>query len=288
MMDYVPHQSNPHVNWKASAIESCCTSSSSEDIKENVRKTYGGVAEANEKGQSCGITNSCCGAPAEVDVNYALQLGYSEEDVASVCSTANMGLGCGNPQKIAGLKAGEFVLDLGAGGGFDVFLAARKVGPTGKAIGVDMTPEMIRKARLNAEKSKITNVEFRLGEIEHLPIPNSSIDVIISNCVINLSTDKRQVFNEAFRVLKNGGRLAISDIVATQPMPDSIKNDLRLHSACIAGAMGIDEVKESLQAAGFKDIKIMPKKESRIFIKNWAPDKGVENYVVSAEITARK
>jgi SAM-dependent methyltransferase len=199
-----------------------------------------------------------------------------------------MGLGCGNPQAIASLKPGEIVLDLGSGGGFDCFLAARAVGDTGRVIGVDMTPEMVSKARENAAKAGFKNVEFRLGEIEHLPAADNSVDVIISNCVINLSPEKHKVFDDAFRVLKPGGRLAVSDVVATAELPYEVKNDLALHAGCIAGASLIDEVDAMLRKSGFSDIRIEPKDESREFIRTWAPGRNVEDYVGSATIEARK
>ncbi len=258
------------------------------EIKENVRKSYADVAVADTKGESCGISESCCGTSAAKGVDYAKQLGYSEDELASVPLGANMGLGCGNPTAIAGLKAGEVVLDLGSGGGFDCFLAARKLAGTGRVIGVDMTPEMISKARLNAQKGGYSNVEFRLGEIEHLPVENESVDVIISNCVVNLSTDKKQVFKEAARVLKKGGRFIISDIVATATLPENIKNDLALHSGCMAGASPIEELKSALKDAGFENVVIEVKEASRMFIKNWSYDKGAENYVASATIEAHR
>jgi ubiquinone/menaquinone biosynthesis C-methylase UbiE len=201
---------------------------------------------------------------------------------------ADMGLGCGNPRAIASLKAGESVLDLGSGGGFDAFLAAQEVGDSGHVIGVDMTPTMISKARKNAEKGEFTQVEFRLGEIEHLPVANDSMDVIISNCVINLSPNKAQVFREMFRTLKTGGRLAISDVVATTELPESMRSDTYLHSACVGGAETIDVLKKIMQQAGFSQIKIEPKDESREFIRDWAPGKKVEDYVLSATIEAIK
>ena len=215
-------------------------------------------------------------------------MGYSEEDLDSVPKGADMGLGCGNPRAIAGIQTGETVLDLGSGGGFDCFLAAAETGKSGKVIGVDMTPTMISKARENADKGKYTHVEFRLGEIENLPVADSTIDVIISNCVINLSPDKPRVFSETFRALRAGGRLAISDVVASTELPDSIRNDLQLYSGCMAGASQINELLSILEEVGFVDINISPKDESKEFIKDWAPDKGVEDYVLSASIEAIK
>jgi SAM-dependent methyltransferase len=199
-----------------------------------------------------------------------------------------MGLGCGNPKAHASLKAGETVLDLGCGGGFDCFLAAREVGEGGRVIGVDMAPEMLSRARENAKKSGFPNVEFRLGEIEHLPVEDNGVDVVISNCVVNLSPEKRNVLREAFRVLKPGGRLTISDVLATRPLPENVKNDLDLVSACIGGAETIQSVEEMLEEAGFERIKISPREESRRIVKEWLPDSGVEDYVVSAMIEAVK
>ncbi len=199
-----------------------------------------------------------------------------------------MGLGCGNPRAIASLRTGETVLDLGSGGGFDAFLAAAEVGRDGMVIGVDMTPAMISKARGNAAAGNYGNVEFRLGEIEHLPVADASVDVIISNCVINLSPDKSQVFRDAYRVLKPGGRLAISDVVASTELPESIKSDMTLHSACIAGASTVEEIADLLAQAGFIAVNITPKDESREFIKDWAPGRNIEDYVLSADIQAHK
>ncbi len=255
------------------------------EIKSSVREAYAKVAIADNEGESCGTEKSCCGTGPGKGAEYSTQLGYSEGDISSVPAGANMGLGCGNPTAIAGLKAGETVLDLGSGGGFDCFLAARQLAGTGRVIGVDMTHEMLNKARLNAKKGGYTNVEFRLGEIEHLPVENSSVDVIISNCVINLSTDKPQVFKEAARVLKPGGRLIISDLVATSPMPENIKRDLALYNGCMAGATPIEELRQALKDAGLENIKIDVKEESRSFIKDWSTS-GVENYVASAVIEA--
>jgi ubiquinone/menaquinone biosynthesis C-methylase UbiE len=214
--------------------------------------------------------------------------GYAPEQIGEVPEGANLGLGCGNPLAIASLKPGQSVLDLGSGAGFDAFLAAKAVGPTGLVIGVDMTAEMVSKARQNKTKGGYTNVEFRLGEIENLPVADASVDVIISNCVINLSPDKPQVLRDAFRVLKSGGRLAISDILATAPMPPGVREDFELHAGCVAGASLIDDVKNDLLVAGFAKIRIEPKSQSREFIREWFPSRGIEDYVVSATIEAVK
>jgi ubiquinone/menaquinone biosynthesis C-methylase UbiE len=217
-------------------------------------------------------------------------MGYSKADIDSVPEGANMELGCGNPVALASLKPGETVLDLGSGGGFDCFLAARKVGDTGKVIGVDMTPDMVSKARMNAQKIGTNTVEFRLGEIEHLPVADNSADIIMSNCVINLSPDKQKVYGDAFRVLKPGGRLAISDVVATAPLPDEIRQDLALLSACVGGAATIDDTLKMLDEVGFQDIEVIPKEESRKLISEWVPgqSKNAGDYVVSADIKAVK
>jgi ubiquinone/menaquinone biosynthesis C-methylase UbiE len=215
-------------------------------------------------------------------------MGYSPEEVQAVPVGADLGLGCGNPQAIAALQPGETVLDLGSGAGFDCFLAVRQVGPTGQVIGVDMTAEMVAKARANAREAGYANVEFRLGEIEHLPVADASVDVIISNCVINLSPDKPQVFREAFRVLRPGGRLAISDIVTTAPLPEEVRNDLALYAGCIAGAATIAELEAMLGESGFDNIRIQPKDESRQLIREWAPGQKIEDYIVSAAIEAVK
>jgi arsenite methyltransferase len=256
-------------------------------IRESVMANYKEVALSNS---SCVSSNSGCCGNSETDVlsNVSEALGYSDSEYSNVPEGSNMGLGCENPQTIASLKDGETVLDLGSGGGFDCFLSSKSVGEAGKVIGVDMTPEMISKARENAEKGGFKNVDFRLGEIEHLPVADSSIDVIISNCVINLSPEKDKVFEDAYRVLKPGGRLAISDVVSSVEIPEELKKDLSLYSSCITGASTIDELKKLLVNAGFSDVRIEPKDKSRDFIKDWAPDKGIENYVVSASIEAEK
>ncbi|KKL69562.1 MAG: Aklanonic acid methyltransferase DnrC [Candidatus Anoxychlamydiales bacterium] len=258
---------------------------SEEDIKREVRSAYGNAAKGKNKSKCS--SNNCCGGSVNPD-EYAKELGYTREELESVPQSCNMGLGCGNPQNIASLKEGEFVLDLGAGGGLDVFLAAKRVGPNGRVYGVDMTPEMISKARDNAAKSNYKNVEFLLGEIEHLPLPNNSVNVIISNCVVNLSTNKKRVFNEAFRVLKESGRIAISDMVALKPLPKQMTENKELYSNCISGAITINELKNILYKVGFEDIVIDQQKESRQFIKDWVPGSDSENYVVSAKIKAIK
>jgi ubiquinone/menaquinone biosynthesis C-methylase UbiE len=214
--------------------------------------------------------------------------GYSAEDTSAVPQGANLGLGCGNPIALASLRPGETVLDLGSGAGFDCFLAARAVGETGRVIGVDMTHEMLKKARANAEQGGYTQVEFRLGEIEHLPVADASVDVVISNCVINLSPDKPQVFREAFRVLKPGGRLAVSDVVATAPFPPEVQHDLSLRAGCVAGASLLDDLEGMLTAAGFVDMRIQPKDESKTFIREWVPGTTIADYLISASIEAVK
>ena len=261
-----------------------------DEIRQNVRNSYSEVAEASNSGDCCGEQSSCCGVSSDAAINtlVSTRLGYSEGDLDSVPDGADMGLGCGNPRAIASIKPGETVLDLGSGGGFDCFLAAAETGESGHVIGVDMTPTMVSKARNNADKGHYSQVEFRLGEIEYLPLANDTVDVIISNCVINLSPDKKRVFSEAFRVLKNGGRLAISDVVASTELPQEIRDDLQLYSGCMAGASHIRELEQILADSGFTDIRIAPKDESKEFIKDWAPGRGVEEYVVSATIEAVK
>jgi len=261
-----------------------------DQIRQNVRKSYNEVAEVNNSGDCCGEQSSCCGVSSDAAINtlVSTRLGYSAVDLDSVPDGADMGLGCGNPRAIASIKPGETVLDLGSGGGFDCFLAATETGEGGQVIGVDMTPTMVSKARSNADKGNYSHVEFRLGEIEYLPVANDIVDVIISNCVINLSPDKKRVFSEAFRVLKNGGRLAISDVVASVELPQEIRDDLQLYSGCMAGASHISELEQILADSGFTDIRIAPKDESKEFIKDWAPGRGVEEFVVSATIEAVK
>jgi SAM-dependent methyltransferase len=257
----------------------------STQVRRAVRVRY---AESAKSGSSC-CSPSCCG-DSETDQNdsNASVLGYSEDDILFAGESAGLSLGCGNPRAIADLNEGETVLDLGSGAGFDCQLAAREVGPSGFVIGVDMTPEMIDKARMNATKNGIQNVEFRLGEIEHLPVQDHSVDVILSNCVINLSPEKQNVFAEAFRVLKHGGRLAISDIVASANIPDNVKSDLALYTACISGAATVDELESMLKLVGFVDIRIEPRADSTTFIKEWVPGRHIEDFIVSASIQAVK
>jgi SAM-dependent methyltransferase len=259
-----------------------------DEIRTVVRKKYGDVAKLPSTGCGCTPLASCC-SDATVPLGILdTALGYSEEQLREVPEGANMRLGCGNPQAIAALQPGEIVVDLGSGGGFDCFLAASQVGETGLVIGVDMTPDMISKARENARKGDYNNVEFRLGEIEHLPVADETADVIISNCVINLSPEKLDVFLEAYRILKPGGRLAISDVVATAPLPQEFKNDLDLLSGCVSGAATMEEITTMLLEAGFQNIQIKTWDESRQFIKEWVPGKKVEEYIVSASIEAAK
>jgi len=236
------------------------------------------------------VESSCCGVSDDAAINTLIstRLGYSQAELDMVPGGADMGLGCGNPKAIAALKPGEVVVDLGSGGGFDCFLAAPEVGESGRVIGVDMTPDMLSKARGNAVKGKYGNVEFRLGEIEHLPIADNSAHVIISNCVINLSPDKPQVFRDAFRVLKPGGRLAISDVVATVELPEAMRTDSALIAGCMGNASLIEELEAMMLDAGFTNIRIEPKDESREFIRDWAPGHNVTDYVVSATIEAIK
>ena len=273
-------------------------SDAEDKIKNDVRQTYAKIAysdRANENVQesSCcsnsnsSLESSCCGTSGNSN-EISKQLGYSEDELDRVPEGSNLGLGCGNPQTIASIKKGETVLDLGSGAGFDAFLAVDKVGDTGKVIGVDMTPEMINKANENAKKRNFTNVEFKLGEIEDIPLENNTVDVVISNCVVNLSPNKSKVYDEAFRVLKNGGRLAISDIVSKQQMTDEMKQDSGAYCACISGASSVSEIENMLEKSGFEDIKIEPKSDSSKFIKNWSDKFKSENYVVSASITASK
>lgn len=221
------------------------------NIRDVVREKYGQAA----RGESCCGTSGCCGADNVVDI--AAAIGYSDDDVNSVPDGANLGLGCGNPLEFADVKPGETVLDLGSGAGFDAFLAARKVGTTGRVIGVDMTPDMLAKARANAESIKATNVEFREGIIEDLPLKDNSVDLVISNCVINLSTDKPQVFKEIARVLKPGGRMLVSDLVLNRPLSTELKNNVEAYVGCVSGASLKEEYLQLASSAGLTDVEIV-------------------------------
>lgn len=224
------------------------------DIKKVVRESY--AKKATGESSCCAPADSCCGTAATAE-NISRAIGYGSEELKSAPEGANLGLGCGNPVAIASLKEGETVLDLGSGAGIDCFLAANKVGKKGKVIGIDMTPEMIDKAKENAKKGDYQNVEFKLGEIENLPVPDNTVDVLLSNCVINLSPDKRKVFKEAFRVLKSGGRVMISDIVLLNELPDLLKESVYAYVGCISGAMLKEEYLSAIKDAGFQQIEIL-------------------------------
>ncbi|WP_135305180.1 arsenite methyltransferase [Haloarcula amylovorans] len=252
----------------------------SDEQRRAVRRRYRQIA--NE-------SSSCCSdSDAGPDERLTRQLGYSEDQETAVADGANLGLGCGNPNAIAALQPGETVLDLGSGAGFDCFLAGQEVGDTGHVIGVDMTPAMIEKARENVATNDVRNVEFRLGEIEHLPVADETVDVIISNCVINLSPDKQQVFHEAYRALRPGGRLAISDVVLTAELPEDVHADPESVASCVAGALPIVNVERMLSNAGFEAIQVESDEASEEFIREWDADRDVSEYVVSATIEATK
>ena len=224
-----------------------------EEVKKVVREGYAKVAKGS--GSCCGpAASSCCGAPTAEDTSR--RVGYSDEEMAAAPEGANLGLGCGNPIALASLKEGEVVLDLGSGAGFDCFLAAKKVGGKGRVIGVDMTPEMLDKARENARKAGVVNVEFRLGEIENLPVADNSVDAVISNCVINLAPDKRRVFAEAFRALKPGGRLMVSDLVLLAELPKVVQDSVAAYVGCLAGASMKADYLKAIELAGFKDVQV--------------------------------
>jgi arsenite methyltransferase len=250
----------------------------SDETRNFVRDHYAKVSTG-----AAGCAPGCC---TVMPSDQSKMLGYSDAEMAAVGDGADLGLGCGNPTAIASLRPGETVLDLGSGGGFDAFLAARAVGPTGKVIGVDMTPEMITRARTNARKLEAKNVEFRLGEIEHLPVADGTVDVIMSNCVINLSPEKQAVFDETFRVLRVGGRLAISDVVAIAPIPDELRTQAAAIAGCIGGAALLDDVKAMLFKAGFTsvDVKVAPR--SAEIVDSWLD--GASKYIASATIEARR
>jgi SAM-dependent methyltransferase len=251
-----------------------------------VRQRYAAIADDGSEG-CCEPSSGCC-TDEEQSAETAIDLGYDDEDLTAVEAAGNLGLGCGNPTAIASLEPGQTVLDLGSGAGFDCFLAAREVGEAGHVIGVDMTPEMVEKARTNARQNDAMNTEFRLGEIEHLPVADDTVDVIISNCVINLSPAKQQVFDGAFRVLRSGGRLAISDVVLSATPPAAVREDLDAITSCVGDAATIETLETLLAEAGFVDVAIEPKDESRAFIREWSDEYDPSEYAVSATIEARK
>lgn len=279
-----------------------------EKIRDFVRARYGAIAE--QAGAAGGCGSACCGeaAPAAAapgpgadagaaccapgggggGKSYGEKLGYGAAELAAVPAGADLGLGCGNPLAIAGIRPGETVLDLGSGAGFDCFLAARQLAGTGRVIGVDLTAAMVGRARANAAKGGYPNVEFRLGEIEALPVADASVDLILSNCVINLSPEKSRVFREAFRVLKPGGRLAIADVVATKALPAALRAKLSAIGACVGGATPVAELRAMLVDAGFGRVEIALREESRGFIREWTDDATAGEFVVSALITAYK
>jgi len=286
----------------------CTGEKNRESIRQHVRERYGRIARedgacvealdgssrVSSSRSCCAPVTSCCGDSTALELRgtsaeaISKTMGYSAQDLVGLPEGADMGLGCGNPVAVASLEKGQTVLDLGSGGGIDCFLAAEKVGRRGKVIGIDMTPDMVSKARSNAEKVGAENVEFRLGEIEHLPVADTSVDVILSNCVINLTPDKKAVFREAHRVLKPGGRLAISDILTVEDLPEEIRSDLELIGACIGGASTVDETRQLLEQAGFEDVRITPTDQSRTLVEQWSPGHAIADAVISATIEAVK
>ena len=254
-----------------------------DEIKKIVKEGY---AKAVKQTTSCCSSNSCCGGTSQAKT-ISKTVGYSDAEMNAVPEGANLGFGCGNPVALASLKEGDVVLDLGSGAGFDAFLSAQRVGNSGRVIGVDMTPEMIAKSKENVKKGKYSNVEFRLGEIEKLPVEDSSIDVIISNCVINLSPDKEAVFKEGYRVLKSGGRLMVSDLVLAKDLPTAIKKSVEAYVGCLAGAIKKDEYLKLITMAGFKDMKVIS--ESSYPVDAMFDNlEAAQNAVVSIKVSAIK
>lgn len=259
-------------------------STEAKDIRVTVREKYGAIAEGKESG-CCG--SGCCGGETEV----LGQIGYSSDQAAAVPEGSNLGLGCGNPLEFAGAKAGETVLDLGSGAGIDCFLASREVGPTGRVIGVDMTPAMLERARSNAAKHAYTNVEFRLGEIEHLPVADATVDLVISNCVVNLSPDKPQAFREAFRALKPGGRMLVSDLVLTRELDPELQKNVDLYVGCVAGASLKDDYLGHIRDAGFSSVEVVNESNYAVGIENLAEgsrERAAFDAVVSVKVRAFK
>ena len=262
------------------------------EIKKTVREAYASIAESGGR--------SCCGSTKENNETFARLIGYSKDELDVVPDGANLGLSCGNPTAFAGIKEGEVVLDLGSGGGFDCFIAAGKVGPSGMVIGVDMTPQMLELARKNAGKGGFKNVEFRLGEIENLPAADNSVDLVISNCVINLSTDKARVFREIARVLKTGGRISVSDMALLKELPDNLKKNADAYTSCIAGAVAVDEYKRLVEESGLKNVTVTVKGKStcgepgdadpigRAAQDLMGPGESIGDYAVSITVEARK
>jgi arsenite methyltransferase len=251
-----------------------------EKIKEKVREGYGRVAVENRS--CCGAGSSCCGSGASIQ-SISEMVGYSKEEMSQVPEGANLGLGCGNPVALASLREGQTVLDLGSGAGFDCFLAAKAVGEQGRVIGVDMTPEMVKKAWENAKKGGYRNVEFRLGDIEYLPVIDSSVDVILSNCVVNLSPNKPMVFAEAFRVLKPGGTFTLSDVVLLRPLPPVLANSAAAYLGCVAGASLKSDYLDMLRAAGFKDVRVVG--ESQFNVGDMTADPIVQAMIEEAHLS---
>jgi SAM-dependent methyltransferase len=254
-----------------------------EETKKIVREGYAKVA--TQKSSCCGPINSCCGT-TDAAQDISKKIGYTDEELKAVPEGANLGLGCGNPVAIASLKEGETVLDLGSGPGLDCFLAADKVGKDGRVIGIDMTPEMLEKASANAVKGNYSNVEFRLGEIENLPVDDNSVDVVISNCVINLSPDKESVFKETFRVLKPGGRIMVSDVVLSKELPDIIKDSIDAYVGCISGAETKDDYIKTIKAAGFQDVSIVS--ETSIPVDEWFNDPIAESVINRLKVSSEQ
>ncbi len=254
-----------------------------DEIKRIVRERYAGAATRDSS--CCGPSPCGCGEPGGIEQSPSQRIGYTAEDLGRVPEESNLGLGCGNPTAIAGLEEGETVLDLGAGAGIDCFLAANKVGPSGRVIGVDMTPEMVDRARENARQNGYTNVEFRLGEIENLPAADNSVDVIISNCVINLSPEKDRVFREAFRVLKPGGRMFVSDLALRKPLPEALRESAEVYTACVAGAMLRDDYLREIRAAGFGDVEVVSESSfpANLVLEDPAASEVIHNLKVSHE-----
>lgn len=262
--------------------DDCCGAAAAEGLREVVRAGYSKIAQtgtwssvqSDSTAVGCGCASGgCCGPTTLTAEQVAAAVGYGAGDLAGLPQGANMGLSCGNPTAIASLKPGEIVLDLGCGGGLDCFIAGPKVGPTGRVIGIDMTPDMVSKARRNVaayrERSGLDNVEFRLGEIENLPVADASVDVLISNCVLNLSPDKPRVWREAARVLRRGGRVAVSDLALLRPLPESVRRDLEALVGCVAGAVLVEETRAQMQAAGFVEIMLTPKSEYIKAMMDW-------------------